>query len=360
MRLYAALALAVVASFTFFVVGASGSVSANSQQFGGTNGRVYAIIKIGNVVYVGGQFTQVRDNAGDTFPRNNLAAFNMSGGVTSWNPNANGDVRALATNGKRIFAGGGFTTIHGQGAKRLAAISLTGGRLWGGGVGSEVKAVKLDKTRLLVGGNFRKVQGKKRLRLASVSPKTGIVGKLSLNVNRAVAAIAVGPSRFYIGGEFTAVNGNTHRHLAAINRSTNKVIGFAQPSFPVLALALSGKLYVGGSGAGGWLTAYTTAAKKVWQVHTDGGFAAIAVTAHQIIAAGHFNNWCKGSCQNKVLRHHMMAIGPGGSVTAFAPTINSVLGVFALRASKGNLWAGGDFTVINGATRNHLARFTYN
>ena len=51
--------------------------------------------------------------------------------------------------------------------------------------------------------------------------------------------------------------------------------------------------------------------------------------------------------------------GPGGALQPFAPTVNSVLGVFALRASKGNLWAGGDFTVINGSTREHLARFTY-
>ncbi len=61
MRRYAPLALILIASFTFSVVSASGAVSANSQQFGGTNGRVNSIVRVGNVVYVGGKFTQVRD-----------------------------------------------------------------------------------------------------------------------------------------------------------------------------------------------------------------------------------------------------------------------------------------------------------
>lgn len=362
MRRYAPLALILVASFTFSIVGASGAVSANSQQFGGTNGRVNSIVRVGNVVYVGGKFTQVRDNNGDTFPRNNLAAFNLTGGtVTAWNPNANGEVRALTSNGKRIFAGGAFTTIRGQGAKRIAAISFAGGRLWGGGAGNVVRAIRLDKTRLIIGGTFKGVQGKQRHRAAALSPKTGALLKWSPNVNRAVDAIAVSANRIYLGGEFTAVNGKTERHIVALNRVTGARIAFPDVTFPVLSLALSGRLYVGGSGAGGWLTAFTPAGHKVWQVRTDGGLAAIAVTAHQIIAGGHFNNVCSKviGCGTKILRHKMFAVGPGGALQPFAPTVNSVLGVFALRASKGNLWAGGDFTVINGSTREHLARFTY-
>jgi Domain of unknown function (DUF5122) beta-propeller len=364
MRRYAALALFAVASFTVFVVGASGAVSANSQKFGGTNGRVDAIIKVGNVIYVGGKFTQVQNQSGDAFPRRNVAAFNMSGGVTAWNPNANGEVHALASNGKRIFVGGSFTTIRGGAAKGIAAVSLAiGGRLWGGGAGNTVRAVKLDHSRLLIGGDFRKVQGKKRFRLASLSPKTGVLGKWNPKADRSVTAIAVGPSRVYVGGNFTQINGKNEKHLAALNRVTGAPVPFPHPSFPVVTLALSGKLYVGGSGSGGWLSAYQTNGHRVWQVHTDGGFAAIVVTAHQVIAGGHFNTWCKGTtphCGTPVVRHHLLAVNSAGSVTGWAPDVNSVLGVFALRAASGKVWAGGDFTKINGATRNHLARFTYN
>ena len=362
MRRYAPLALVLVASFTFSVVGASGAVSANSQQFGGTNGRVNAIVESRQRGLRGRQVHAGAKQRRRYLPRHNLAAFNMSGGVTPWNPNANGEVRALTSNGKRLFAGGAFTTIRGRGAKRIAAISLAGGRLWGGGAGNIVRAISLDKTRLIIGGTFKGVQGKQRHRAAALSAQDRGPAKWSPNVNRAVDAIAVSANRIYLGGEFTAVNGKTERHIVALNRVTGARMAFPDVSFPVLSLELSGRLYVGGSGAGGWLTAFTAAGHKVWQVHTDGGFAAIAVTAHQIIAGGHFNNVCSRviGCGTKILRHKMFAVGPGGALQPFAPTVNSVLGVFALRVSKGNLWAGGDFTVINGATREHLARFTYN
>jgi hypothetical protein len=363
MRRYAALALATVAGFTLFVVGASGAVSANSQKFGGTNGRVDAIIKVGNILYVGGKFTQVQNQSGDTFPRHNIAAFNLSAGVTAWNPNANGEVHALASNGKRIFAGGAFSTIHGKAAKGVAAISIgVGGRIWGGGAGNTVRAIKIDHNRLVIGGDFRKVQGKKRSRLAAVSLKTGVLGKWAPKANRSVTALAVGPSRVYAGGNFSQINGKNEKYLAALNRLTGAPLPFPHPSFPVVALALSGKLYVGGSGAGGWLSAYQTNGHRNWQVHSDGGFAAIVVTAHQVIAGGHFNNVCRSSpgCGNPLVRHHLIAVNSAGSVTGWTPDVNSVLGVFALRAANGKLWAGGDFTKINGAVRNHLARFTYN
>jgi hypothetical protein len=376
MRRYAALALVVLAGFTVLVSGASAALSTNSQAFGGTagngtttNGRVYAIMKVGTVVYVGGNFSQVTDNFGTTVNRNNLAAFNLSGRVTAWNPNANLDVRALASNGKRVFVGGSFTTIHGQGAKGIAAISFAGTRIWGGGVtGGIVRTLRLDRTRIIFGGTFSGVQGKKRNRLASVSPVTGVVGSWNPDADHPVDAIVVGPNRIFIGGEFLTVGGKSQKHLFAISKATGKIVPFAHPNFPVAALALAGNLYVGGSGAGGWLSSFTPLGHRNWFVHIDGGVAAVAATSAQVIVGGHFNNWCKGStatgspikCVTPVIRTKLLAANPTtGAVTAWAPTVNSVLGVFALRATQGRLYVGGDFTKINGTTRNHIARFTY-
>ncbi len=367
MRRLSTLAVVVIASLTtIFVAGASAAVSPNSQEFGGTNGRVYSIITLGNTVYVGGKFTQVTGTNG-TMARNNLAAFTTAGAVTSWNPNANADVRALATNGKRIFAGGSFTTVHGAGSKHVAAISLAGLRIWGGGADNVVRALRMDNTRLLVGGTFQNVQGKKRHRLAALSPKTGVVGTWNPDADHPVDAIVVGPSRVYIGGEFRTINGKSERHLVAINRNTNAIVPFPHPAFPVFALALAGRLYVGGSGAGGWLTAFATTGHRDWQVRVDGGVAAVSATANQIIVGGHFNNYCIGGtaaggpthCTNPGVRHHLLSVGIGGAVQSWAPDVNSALGVFATRAVSGNLYVGGDFTSIGAPTRNHLARFTY-
>ena len=56
-----------------------------------TNGRVNAVAYLGGTVYLGGSFTQVNNTT-----RNRLAACDAAtGNLLSWNPNANGVVRAL-------------------------------------------------------------------------------------------------------------------------------------------------------------------------------------------------------------------------------------------------------------------------
>ena len=184
------------------------------------------------MVYVGGKFTQVRKQLRRRVPAANLAAFNMSGGVTAWNPNANGEVRAPPRTASGSSSAAAFTTIRGQGPRGSPRSRLAGGRLWGGGAGNVVRAIRLDKTRLIIGGTFKGVQGKQRHRAAALSPKTGALLKWSPKVNRAVDAIAVSANRIYLGGEFTAVNGKTERHIAALNRVTGARIAFPDVTSP--------------------------------------------------------------------------------------------------------------------------------
>jgi hypothetical protein len=56
-----------------------------------TDGQVSAIVVSGNKIYLGGYFTHV-----DGVQRNRLAALDATTGqLTSWNPNANDNVRSL-------------------------------------------------------------------------------------------------------------------------------------------------------------------------------------------------------------------------------------------------------------------------
>jgi hypothetical protein len=94
--------------------GAAVSLPTAPQVTAAPNGRVHAIVRIGDTVYLGGSFTAVRRPDGTTATRNRLAAFRVSTGqLTTWNPNANGTVLALATSsdGTRVFAGGDFTAV---------------------------------------------------------------------------------------------------------------------------------------------------------------------------------------------------------------------------------------------------------
>ena len=83
-----------------------------------TNDRVKDILRIGNTVYIAGNFTQIRSNNGaQTMTRNRLAAFDaLTGNPLPWNPNANGNVEAITASpdGSIIYAGGVFKKMGGS------------------------------------------------------------------------------------------------------------------------------------------------------------------------------------------------------------------------------------------------------
>lgn len=74
-------------------------------------------------IYIGGSFNTI---GGQT--RNYVAALNTgNNNATSWNPNANSLVLALAVGGGAIYVGGVFTTMNGQPCNRIAAFDETSG-----------------------------------------------------------------------------------------------------------------------------------------------------------------------------------------------------------------------------------------
>ena len=84
------------------------------------------ITQCGDVMYVGGLFTQVRNpNSNTPVARNNVFAFRATAPHTilPWNPNVNGDVYtvACAPDGD-IYIGGQFTTVGGVAVRNLAKV----------------------------------------------------------------------------------------------------------------------------------------------------------------------------------------------------------------------------------------------
>src|SRR5207302_7508661 len=74
-----------------------------------------------SALYVGGDFTSIGGQA-----RSHVAALDTSGKATSWNPDANDDVDALAVKGPTVYAGGQFTSIGGRPRNRIAALDTSG------------------------------------------------------------------------------------------------------------------------------------------------------------------------------------------------------------------------------------------
>ena len=79
------------------------------------DGAVYALVQIGNQMYVGGSFTTVQEPNATTFNRAFLFSLNATTGAVNRNfhPTLDGQVNALATDGTNLFVGGAFSTVNG-------------------------------------------------------------------------------------------------------------------------------------------------------------------------------------------------------------------------------------------------------
>jgi hypothetical protein len=343
---------------------------ANTYQ---TNGRVEAILTIGNTVYVGGNFTSVRP-FGDALgkgevARQHLAAFSRTtGALLAWNPNANKEVYALAasTDGATVYIGGLFSQVGGKTRAKAAAVSASTGALtaWAPTLNNKVLAIAVSSTRVYLGGTFTTANGVARSEIASVTTAGVLDSAFNPKPSDRVRALALSTdgTKVYAGGDFLSVNGDTkQKHMVSLLATTGAVQAWSwHPGYPVYSFAVtSTRLFIGGNGSGGHVGGYALpAGSRSWEVQTDGGVQALAVIGTVLYVGGHFDNVCSSEaigggtngfeCPTSIaIRHKLLALDvTAGALDPWGPGANSPLGVFALSQGSGSLSAGGDFTKI--------------
>ena len=177
---------------------------------------VNAVAVYGSTVYAGGEFCEVNGGATDRYY---LAAFNNSDGTaTAWDPDPSDYINALAfsDDGSTIYAGGDFTTVNDGGTQLdrnyLAAFNNTDGTgtAWDPDVDSPVNTLALSGSTVYAGGEFTTVnQGGTPLTrnyIAAFNDSDGTATAWDPDVEDYVHALALSGSTVYAGGEFTAVN----------------------------------------------------------------------------------------------------------------------------------------------------------
>ena len=139
------------------------------------DGEVLSIAVSGSTVYVGGSFTNVGGAS-----RSNLAALSLtSAQVQPFNPVLNKPVRALATSASTLYVGGDFAKVGAASRSKLAAFSLASGALdsgWQPKANGKVNTLALstDGGRVYVGGLFTTLNGQgANPYLGAVSAATG-------------------------------------------------------------------------------------------------------------------------------------------------------------------------------------------
>lgn len=343
-----------------------------------TNGRVLTILPIGDDVYVGGTFSQVVDTSGHTTPAPNIALFHPSDGTfdAGFNASTNDAVNALALSGGRLYLGGAFNTVDGANNRRnIAAVDAASGALissWHPTAGGMVDGLAVVGGNVYASGNFDSVTDDtgtyNQSFVARFDATSGLFdqGWTPAPDDRVRAVIgSQDGSRIFLGGDFRHVNGNgTANTTASLVTSTGAVDTTFRPGNNngtnhaiVYFLATDGtRLIEAVGGSGGSCTAQNaTTGATLWAHHTNGNLQSVQIIGNTAYCGGHFGG--SGSFDG-LDRDKLAAVTIStGAIQAFAPVVNSALGIWSLGADGSTLYAGGDFTKISGINQSFFAEF---
>ncbi|MCB1027382.1 MAG: hypothetical protein KDB24_06430, partial [Microthrixaceae bacterium] len=350
---------------------------------------VWAFAEVGNRVFVGGRFTQVRRGPGYTeYDQPFLAAFDRDSGewIDTFRPVIENGVYALSASpdGTRLLVGGEFTNINGApNTSGLAALDPITGEVDpgftanvtnSGGVNS-VKEIVTHGNDVYIGGEFTHVQGAagaptRQYRVSKLAGATGAVDtSFDVRVGGGkVWALAIPPdgSTLYLGGFFSAVNGAPDTNwFAAVDLATGRnVIPNPDPhtnsrDWVFDLAATNDHVYVAGELHRMWV--HDASDLNLSRYYYTGGYGgdyqALDITGNTLVTGGHFHGYeiernpeTLGSVPNPDFGQ-VQWVGTWNTDTArptygFAPRLGMADGVWALMTdSAGKLWVGGDPTV---------------
>jgi predicted small secreted protein len=325
------------------------------------NDEVFALAVSGGTVYVGGQFTSIGGQM-----RNHVAALDaVTGKVTSWNPNADKIVHALAVSGGTVYAGGLFASIGGQSRKRIAALNAVTGKAtsWNPNADKRVDALAVSEDTVYAGGWFTRIGGQTRNYVAALDAVTGKATSWNPNANEKVFALAVSEGTVYAGGQFMSIGGQTRHSIAALDAVTGEATSWNPIANNwVYALAVSGEtVYAGGSFSsigGQWRNGIAaidavTGEATSWNPNASFGDRSPCVYTLAVngdtVYAGGSFTSIGGQTRNRIAALDAVT----GEATPWNPNSNSI--VYALVVDGDTVYAGGGFSSIGGQARKYIA-----
>ena len=371
-----------------------------------TNGKVNALLRSENTIYLGGKFTYVGPHTGsgavldlstDTIAaplprvsgvihavapdgtggwyvggffdaiggieRSNLAHILADRTVSPWNPNADYGVYALEVSGETVYAGGVFSTIGGETRSYIAAIDAKTGAptSWNADVwGAPIFDIEVSGSTVYVGGNFATIHGEVRNRIAAIDAVSGLPTSWNPNANESIGDLIIDGETIYAAGSFTNIGGENRQYLAALDAKTGVAAAWnAHSNGVVRAIGTAGKtIYTGGQftsigdetrngiAALDSETGFATA----WDPSVDGQVYTLEVSGSTVYVGGDFTSI------GGETRYSIAALDANtGLATKWNPDSDGTL--YALAVSGETVYAGGTFSSIGGERRNNIAAF---
>lgn len=354
-----------------------GAINANASQAGSyftswnpvaTNSvRTIARSASGNTFYVGGDFNGSASIGGAN--RNRIAEINITNAqATSWNPNANGSVRALTVAGDFVYAGGAFTTIGGTSRSGVAELNpvliTTYVTPWDPSpqpAGNVYSLASMNGV-IYLGGDFTAVNGTARGRIVALNPNVSSNYLVNWNPDASgrVLSIAAAQGRLVAAGAFDSIGRLVRNNVAAISLDSGAATSWNPGTDgEVMAIAAYGNtVYIGGSftSVGGQARNKFAALDAnsgvplAWNINPESYVSAIVPSADgsTVFVGGNFSTF------GGFPRNRLAAIDTSnGGVTGWDP--NSDSAVTALAMAEGTIIAGGGFTTIGLQAHRYIA-----
>jgi hypothetical protein len=344
-------------------------------------GGVQSLAAAGSTVYIGsGAFIDALPQPAiigvdaTTFPSNGTPSFApaLGRGREQLPSGQSAGVRAIATNGSDVVAGGTFTNAGGVDRRNLAAIDLNTGQPTAfnppmRGMFSALTSVNAlaltDDGLVWAGGDFLTEGPNQRIGLAAFDAGSGAIASFHRDPNGVggISALVALGSTVYAGGGFTQVGGMPRRNVAAFRNVPGEqgtVLPFdGDVDGPVRALALAGDtLYLGGTftSVNGSLAALkrdrrnlaavdsTTGIARDWDPDADNAVSTLAIAGDTVFAGGAF-----GMVNRTTPRQRLAAFDAlSGTARAWDPNADAQVRSLAVYGST--VFAGGDFATVNG------------
>ena len=358
------LVLATLVATAFALVPAFGASASTANGIAdstwSTNGSMFATVRYGNDLIIGGDFTTLRSTpgvpGGTTVQVNNLAMVDLSTGaaVTSFHPavleqnftpTKKALVRSLALVGNTLYVGGQFTSINGQSHYNIAAMDLDPTLLTGSvdstfnatvgvpGASNEntffVYSIVPGTGGLFIGGAFTRVNGKAGHQKVAKLNWDGSVNTAfkAGAINGAVRAITWSSDgqTLFVAGAFSTFGGAAHQSIVRISPTTGALdawqipagqVPIGGPSAPHYGMicwslvATSTRLFAGCGETPNYDAAFRldngNSGDRTWLFGTSGNDQAIALSqdGQSLYFGGHFGTYLTMSvCSGKYLKN---------------------------------------------------------
>jgi uncharacterized delta-60 repeat protein len=341
---------------------ADGAADPNFTIATGVSGSVFAIhVRPDGKIMVGGNFSSF-----DGVPRSGLCRLNANGTVdTTFGSDGGGpgstvrDIKTAADGS--ILAAGTFSNSGSTSLQYLARFSDAGvaDRYFSPGISSSVYSIHpLADGRILIGGDFTSVSSTTRQRVALLHAdgKPDASFDSASGASSTVQRVALAPDgKVLIGGSFTTVAGSSSRYVARVTApvsATRPAAGSASVRTAAVGevVAIRGSNLLNVTGvlfAGGIPAAFTVSSETAMSVTVPAGAGGGAITLKSAFADG-----------GSPFPIYLLPAAPGTIDPLFDPGSGASSTVQALaRDAAGRILAAGDFSTVNGTSRDDLARF---